>query len=42
MDHSHTGPKKHKKQGEEDDSDDDQPKMNVAPQMIEGSRKMQL
>ncbi|EPB91233.1 hypothetical protein HMPREF1544_01938 [Mucor circinelloides 1006PhL] len=35
VDHSHTGPKKHKKQGEEDDSDDDQPKMNVAPQMIE-------
>ncbi|KAI8646166.1 hypothetical protein BD408DRAFT_474139 [Parasitella parasitica] len=35
VDHSHTGPKKHKKRGEEDDSDDDQPKMNVAPQMIE-------
>ncbi|KAK4510322.1 5-hydroxyisourate hydrolase (HIU hydrolase) (HIUHase) [Mucor velutinosus] len=35
VDHSHTGPKKHKKQGEEDDSDDDQPKMNVAPEMIE-------
>ncbi|CAO3643800.1 unnamed protein product [Mucor fragilis] len=35
VDHSHTGPKKHKKQGEEDDSDDDQPKMNVAPEMME-------
>jgi hypothetical protein len=39
VDHSHTGPKKHKKQNEEDDSEDDEPKMNVAPEMIEGTFK---
>lgn len=41
VDHSHTGPrdpKKKKKEGEEESSEEeeDKPKMNVAPQLIEG------
>ncbi|KAI8988389.1 hypothetical protein BDF20DRAFT_814428, partial [Mycotypha africana] len=37
VDHSHTGPKKRKrKDAASDDEDDEGPKMNVAPQMIEG------
>jgi hypothetical protein len=38
VDHSQTGPKKPKKKDGEEESDDDQPKMNVAPQLIEGKK----
>ncbi|KAI7905977.1 uncharacterized protein BX663DRAFT_498336 [Cokeromyces recurvatus] len=41
VDHSLTGPKKPKKEGEEE-SEDDEPKMNVAPQLIEGKLRKKL